>query len=198
VFVRQKIRSVAILAPGRRSGRCSRRTCCRWCSSPDWRLLGVVLAAVALLDSGVSDGIDGIVRADCVGGAAGAAVGLLVSLLLRSCRFGGDESLPLDPLTPFRRGRNCHHSSRRPDRQQMESDRLTQVTATLVVTVALVGVAAWQAASGRAPSSRLIRAVALVLHLAGGLVRAVRPFALAPWFPLRHAVIDSPAGQSDA
>ena len=32
-------------------------------------------------------------------------------------------------------------------------------------------------------------AVAFVLHLAGiGLVRAVRPLALATWFPLRHAV----------
>ena len=57
----------------------------------------------------------------------------------------------------------------------------TQVGATVAVSAALVGVAAWQAASLRVGAIVSIgfAGVALVLHLAGaGLVRAVRPLAL--------------------
>ena len=64
--------------------------------------------------------------------------------------------------------------------------------ATLAVSAALIAVAAWQAASLRVGALVCVgfAGVALVLHLAGeGLVRAVRPLARAPWFPLRHAVI---------
>jgi putative ABC transport system permease protein len=60
------------------------------------------------------------------------------------------------------------------------------------VSVALVAVAAWQAASLEV--GLLVcggfAGTALLLHGAGSaLVRAVRPLAYAPWFPLRHAVV---------
>jgi putative ABC transport system permease protein len=67
-----------------------------------------------------------------------------------------------------------------------------QIGATVAVTALLVAIAAWQAAS---LSVALVvcggfAAVSLVLHGAGALfVRAVRPLTVAPWFPLRHAVV---------
>ena len=62
---------------------------------------------------------------------------------------------------------------------------------TAVVSAALVGVAAWQAASWQVGLIVCggFAAVALILHGAGILlIRAVRPLSAAPWFPLRHAV----------
>ena len=62
-----------------------------------------------------------------------------------------------------------------------------------LVSAALVGVAAWQAASLRVGADRLrrLRAVSrwCCTAPASALVRAVVPLASAPWFPLRHAVI---------
>lgn len=60
------------------------------------------------------------------------------------------------------------------------------------VTAALVALASWQAASLRVGLlvSVAFVVVALVLHLCGVvLVRSVRPLARVRWFPLRHAVI---------
>jgi putative ABC transport system permease protein len=62
----------------------------------------------------------------------------------------------------------------------------------VVVSAALVAVAAWQAASLRVGLIVCggFAGVAILLHLAGlGLIRGVAPLASAPWFPLRHAVI---------
>ncbi len=61
-----------------------------------------------------------------------------------------------------------------------------------LVGAALVGVAAWQAGSWRAGAAVSIgfAAVSAVLYGAAfAVVRLVMPLASAPWFPLRHAVI---------
>src|SRR4029079_15206025 len=70
-------------------------------------------------------------------------------------------------------------------------DRL-QLAAAVVVTVALVGIAGWQAASLKVGAIVCagFAGLAFVLHLVGtGIVRAVRPVARARSFPLRHAVL---------
>jgi putative ABC transport system permease protein len=66
-----------------------------------------------------------------------------------------------------------------------------QLIAATAVTAALVGLAAWQASSFRVALIVCggFAGIALVLHAAGALlVRAVRPLAATPYFPLRHAV----------
>jgi putative ABC transport system permease protein len=63
--------------------------------------------------------------------------------------------------------------------------------AATVVTVALIALAAWQASSFKVALVVCggFAGIALVLHAAGALlVRAVRPLAATPYFPLRHAV----------
>src|SRR5262249_41577423 len=67
----------------------------------------------------------------------------------------------------------------------------TSVLTAVAVSIALVALASWQAASlrGGLRVSVGFAGVALILPLAGiGLVRAVKPLATASWFPLRHAV----------
>jgi putative ABC transport system permease protein len=67
-----------------------------------------------------------------------------------------------------------------------------QVAAAVLVGAALIAVAGWQAASLQVGAIVCggFAAVAFALHLVGaGVVRAVRPIARAPWFPLRHAVL---------
>jgi putative ABC transport system permease protein len=68
----------------------------------------------------------------------------------------------------------------------------TRVVAAVLVTVALAGLASWQAASWRVGlivSGGFI-SVAIVLFLTGALlVWAVRPLKRVKWFPLRHAII---------
>jgi putative ABC transport system permease protein len=63
----------------------------------------------------------------------------------------------------------------------------------LLVGTALVAVASWQAASLKAGLYVCLgfAGVTLVLHLAGrALVRLITPLTIAPWFPLRHAVLN--------
>jgi putative ABC transport system permease protein len=202
VFVRQKIRSVAIL---KCLGATVRQVLATYVLQVvllalTGSLLGVALAGAALsvipasLTAAFGDIAYGLTGSAVV---QGVAVGLLVSLLFA-----------LVPLLDVRRVKplllirgldalpgaagNVKGTGRRSIAQWWRAIDWTQVVATLAVSAALVGVAAWQAASLRAGAIVSIgfAAVALVLHLAGaGLVRAVRPLALAPWFPLRHAVI---------
>jgi putative ABC transport system permease protein len=202
VFVRQKIRSVAIL---KCLGASVRQVLATYVLQVvllglTGSLLGVVLAAVALssipasLTASLGDVAYGLTASAVI---QGVAVGLLVSLLfalvplleVRRVKplllIRGLDSIPgAVSGTP---GPLAGSMVRR-----LKAIDWTQVGATLAVSAALVAVAAWQAASLRAGAivSVGFGAVALVLHLAGaGLVRAVRPLALAPWFPLRHAVI---------
>ncbi len=77
-------------------------------------------------------------------------------------------------------------------RQRLRRIDWLQWASPAAVGAALVAVASWQAGSLRAGAAVSIgfAVVAAVLYLAAlVLVRAVRPLASAPWFPLRHAVI---------
>jgi putative ABC transport system permease protein len=68
----------------------------------------------------------------------------------------------------------------------------TRIAAVIVVSLALVGVAVWQAASLKVGVVLCIgfAALALVLHFAGrGLIALVAPLANSRSFPLRHAVL---------
>lgn len=185
VFVRQKIRSVAIL-------KCVGATTSQVLSTYvvqvvllglTGSLLGVAIAAIAIASipasvvasfGGVTYGLTGSAVLQGVG------VGLLVSVLFS-----------LVPLLEVRRVKPL--LLLRGDGTANGVPRIdwVQVGVTAIVSAALVGVAAWQAASWQAGLIVCggFAAVALVLHGAGiALVRAVRPLAAAPWFPLRHAV----------
>src|SRR5262249_54053726 len=108
----------------------------------------------------------------------GLAIGVLVSLLfsvvpLLQVRAGKPSLLLRDESLPSR-----------PD--------WLRVAAAVLVSVALVAVAAWQAASLKVGVVVCVgfAALALVLHLAGRLlVYLVAPLARSRSFPLRHAVL---------
>ncbi len=199
VFVRQKIRSVAIL---------------KCLGATTGQVLATYVAQVALL--GLAGSLTGVALAwaamrlipasllAILGGvtygltasaiAQGVAVGLLVSLLFA-----------LVPLLEVRRVKPLLLLRGSDQRQQQKSAwtgsglralaaRIdwVQVAAGMVVGAGLVAVASWQAASLRAGLlvSGGFAAVALVLYGAAWvLVRAARPLARARWFPLRHAVL---------
>jgi putative ABC transport system permease protein len=201
VFVRQKLRSVAIL---KCLGASTRQVLATYVLQVvllglTGSLLGVALAAAALaaipasLTAALGDISYGLTLSAVL---QGLGVGLLVSLLFA-----------LVPLLDIRRVKplllirgldalpgaaGSGAAARRSLAAWWRGIDWTQVGATLAVSAALVGVAAWQAASLRVGAIVSIgfAGVALLLHLAGlALVRAVRPLTLARWFPLRHAVI---------
>ena len=199
VFVRQKIRSVAIL---------------KCLGATTGQVLATYVAQVALL--GLAGSLMGVALAwaamrmipasllAILGGvtygltasaiAQGVAVGLLVSLLFA-----------LVPLLEVRRVKPLL-LLRGSDQRQQQKPAWTgsglralaaridwvQVAAGVLVGAGLVAVASWQAASLRAGLlvSGGFAAVALVLYGAAWLlVRAARPLARARLFPLRHAVL---------
>jgi putative ABC transport system permease protein len=185
VFVRQKIRSVAIL---KCVGATTTQVLLTYVVQVvllglTGSLLGVSIAAVAIASipasvaasfGGVSYGLTGSAVAQGVG------VGLLVSLLFS-----------LVPLLEVRRVKPLLLLRGEDTVSRGAGIDWVQVAVTGVVTAALVAIAAWQAASWEVAFIVCggFAAVALLLHGAGiVLVRAVRPLAAAPWFPLRHAV----------
>ena len=187
VFVRQKIRSVAIL---------------KCLGATTGQVLATYVAQVAAL--GIAGSVLGVFIAEAAlraiplslsatfGGIAygltwsaivqGVSVGLLVSLLFA-----------LVPLLEVRRIKPLLllRGSDVP-RPLLARIDLVQVAAGVAVAACLVAVASWQAASLLAGAivSGGFAAIALVLYAAGWLlVRGTRPLAHAPWFPLRHAVL---------
>ena len=185
VFVRQKIRSVAIL-------KCVGATGWQVLSTYvaqvvllglTGSLLGVAIAAVAIasIPASVAQAFGGVAYG-LTGSAVlqGVAVGLLVSLLFS-----------LVPLLEVRRVKPLLLLRGSDTVVGIPRIDWVQVGVTAIVSAALVAVAAWQAASWQVGLIVCggFAAVALILHGAGiALVRAVRPLASAPWFPLRHAV----------
>jgi putative ABC transport system permease protein len=185
VFVRQKIRSVAIL-------KCVGATTAQ--------ILSAYVAQVILL--GLAGSLLGVVIAwiaiasipPSVAAAFGdVSYGLTLSAVLQGLFVGLVVSVlfALAPLLEIRRvkpllllrGLDTQISRARID--------WIQVGVIGVVSAALVSVAAWQAASWKVGLivSGGFAVVTLLLHGAGVLlVRAVRPLASASWFPLRHAV----------
>jgi putative ABC transport system permease protein len=202
VFVRQKLRSVAIL---KCLGATARQVLATYVLQVlllalAGSLMGVILAAAAIasipasLTAALGDISYGLTASAVL---QGLGVGLLVSLL-----FALVPLLDVRRVKPLVLIRGIDAVPGQQDAPADGSDRnwsrrlgtvdWAQIGATAAVTAALVGVAAWQAASLRVGAIVCIgfAGIALLLHLAGiGLVRAVRPLALAPWFPLRHAVI---------
>jgi len=199
VFVRQKIKSVAIL-------KCLGATTAQ--------VLATYVVQVALL--GLAGSLTGVLLAEAAmrmipaslsasfGGVAygltasaiaqGVAVGLLVSLLFALVPLL--EVRRVKPLLLLR-GTDTGHSQgpRRVGfgvRSFIARIDWVQVATGILVTAGLVGVASWQAASVRAGLlvSGGFAVVSLVLYGAAWLlVRAARPLARSRWFPLRHAVL---------
>lgn len=198
VFVRQKIRSIAIL---KCVGATTRQVLTIYVVQVlllglTGSVLGVALAALglravppALLASFGGDGL----RLTASAITQGVAVGLLVSLLFSLVPLlevrrvkpllllrGGDR---VDP--PVARGTgSLNRWIRRLD--------WMQIGAAAAVTAALVGIASWQAASLQVGLIVCggFAALALLLHGAGSLlVYAVRPLARTRVFALRHAVL---------
>ena len=198
VFVKQKIRSVAIL---KCVGATTRQVLGTYMLQVmllglSGSLLGVGLAAAALraipesMTASIGDGAIGLTASAVV---QGCAVGLLVSLLfslvpllevrrvkpLLLLRGGGDVSLLTGAV-------------KRPLKERLRAIDRVQVAAAVLVALALMAVASWQAASLQVGLIVCggFAALALLLHGAGvGLVRAVRPLARTKTFALRHAVL---------
>lgn len=204
VFVRQKIRSVAILkCVGATTGQVLATYVLQVVLlGLTGSLLGVALAAAGIaaipesLTASLGDVSYGLTWSAVL---QGVSVGLLVSLLfalvpllevrrikplllLRGSDTGGTQTGAEGP----------RRDARTRARDWLRSLDWLQIGAAALVTVALVGVASWQAASLRAGGivSAGFAAVALVLYGAAfAVVRAVAPLASAPWFPLRHAML---------
>ena len=204
VFVRQKIRSVAIL---------------KCVGATTSQVLGAYVLQVVFLGlAGSTLGV-GLARLalgaipESIGAALGAttytltlsavwqgmAVGMLVSLLFSLVPLL--EVRRVKPLLLLRGGMTGGGpgAERFPPwwtaagvRARIAALDRVQVAAAVAVSAALVAVAGWQAASLKIGAIVCggFAGVALILHLVGtGVVRAVRPIARAPWFPLRHAVL---------
>jgi putative ABC transport system permease protein len=207
VFVRQKIRSVAILkCVGATTGQVLATYVLQVVMlGLAGSLLGVGIAAAAIqaIPASVATAFGGVEYGLTWSGVLqGVAVGFLVSLLfslvplleVRSVKpllllRGGDVAGgPTAGGTPGVAGQNGFARVR----AWFRSLDWVQVAATVLVSAALVGVAAWQAASLEVALIVCggFAGTAIVLHLAGiGVIRAVGPLASAPWFPLRHAVV---------
>jgi putative ABC transport system permease protein len=203
VFVKQKIRSVAIL---KCVGATTRQVLATYVLQVillglAGSLLGVALAAlgIAAIPASVAASFGGLAYGLTWSAVLhGVSVGLLVSVLfalvplleVRRVRplllLRGGESLP--PPGAALVGRRA----RRTVRELARSLDWLQIAAGGLVTAGLVAVASWQAASLEAGAIVSIgfAAVALVLYAAAWIVvRAVMPLASAPWFPLRHAML---------
>jgi putative ABC transport system permease protein len=199
VFVRQKIRSVAILK-------------CIGASTPQvlatyvlqvallavaGSLIGVGLAAVAIrsIPAAVAESFGGLPYGLTTSAVLqGLAVGLLVSVL-----FALVPLLDVRRIKPLLliRGVDSPLSSaaasvRNGWREKLRRFDWLQIAVACLVGGALITVASWQAGSWRAGAAVSLgfAVVAIVLYGAAfALVRLVLPLASAPWFPLRHAVI---------
>jgi putative ABC transport system permease protein len=205
VFVRQKIRSVAIL---KCVGATTRQVLAAYVLQVvvlglTGSVLGVALAAGAL--AAIPENIGAAFGAATYGLTAsavwqGVSVGLLVSLLFSLVPLL--EVRRVKPLLLLRGGTTAGLAgpagypgwwTLAGIRARFANIDWTQAVAAVLVGAALVAVAGWQAASLR--MGLIVCAgfagIALALHLAAtGVVRAVRPVARSRWFPLRHAVLN--------
>lgn len=204
VFVRQKIRSVAIL-------KCVGATTGQVLGAYVLQVvflglagsaLGVGLARLAL--GAIPEDIGAVIGATTYSLTPsavwqGVAVGMLVSLLFSLVPLL--EVRRVKPLLLLRGGATTGLAGTTvfppwwtPTgvRARMAALDRAQVAAAVVVGAALIAVAGWQAASLKigAIVCAGFAGVAFLLHLAGAAtVHAVRPIARARWFPLRHAVL---------
>jgi putative ABC transport system permease protein len=204
VFVRQKIKSIAIL---KCLGATTRQVLAAYVVQvvllgAAGSALGVAIARVTLaaIPPSVATTFGPVTKYGLTWSAVwqGVSVGLLVSLLfslvpllevrrvkpLLLLRGGSGGSAPRTGAREWWRPAQALEAMRRWD--------WVQIGAAVVVGAALVAVASWQAASLRVGLVVCagFAAVAFVLQLvAAGVVYAVRPVARTRWFPLRHAVL---------
>ena len=197
VFVKQKIRSVAIL---KCVGATTRQVLGTYVLQVMLLGLGGSVLGVGLAAAGLA-AIPASATAAFGGGPPaltwsavlqGAGVGLLVSLLFSLVPLL--EVRRIKPLLLLR-GSDVMASggqARRPWRSRLRAVDRVQAAVAVIVALALAAVASWQAASveiGLIVSGGFAL-LALLLHGAGvGLVRAVRPLARTRIFALRHAVL---------
>jgi putative ABC transport system permease protein len=205
VFVRQKIRSVAIL-------KCVGATTRQVLSAYVLQVvvlgltgsaLGVALARAGL--AAIPPSIGAAFGSTSYGLTAsavwqGVSVGLLVSLLFSLVPLL--EVRRVKPLLLLRGGATTGLAGPAGYpawwriagmRARFAGIDWTQAGAAVLVGAALVAVAGWQAGSVRI--GLIVCAgfagIALLLHIAASaVVRAVRPVARTRWFPLRHAVLN--------
>jgi putative ABC transport system permease protein len=185
VFVRQKIRSVAIL-------KCLGATTAR--------ILLAYVAQVILL--GLAGSVMGVAIAgiaialiphSLVESFGGVPYGLTLSAVLQGLFVGLIVSVlfALAPLLEIRRVKPLLLLRGLETQTPRARIDWIQIGVIGIVSAALVSVAAWQAASWKVGGivSVGFGILTLLLHGAGMLlVRAVRPLASTRWFPLRHAV----------
>ena len=204
VFVKQKIRSVAILkCLGATAGQVLATYVAQvMLLGLGGSLLGVGIAAIAIAAIPESAAAAfGNVPYGLTWSAAlqGTAVGLLVSLLFSLVPLL--EVRRIKPLLLLRGSEMAAVAAPGQAKRRWPLSWLpgavfradpVQAAAALACTAALVAIAAWQAASIMVALVVCggFAAVALILHGAGVLlVRVAKPLAAAPWFPLRHAVV---------
>jgi putative ABC transport system permease protein len=204
VFVRQKIRSVAIL---KCVGATTRQVLAAYVLQVVFlgltgSALGVALAGTALKAIPANLGAAlGATRYSLTGSAVwqGVSVGLLVSLLfslvpLLEVRRVKPLLLLRGGSTPGLAGPSTHPGwwTIGGVRSRLASLDWTQVAAAILVSFALVAVAGWQAASLKVGAIVCagFAGIALLLHIVSTVVvHAVRPLARLRYFPLRHAVL---------
>jgi len=203
VFVRQKVKSVAIL---KCVGATTRQVLAAYVLQVvllglAGSLLGVGLAKLAL--SAIPERVGAALGATAYSLTLsavwqGLAVGLLVSLL-----FSLVPLLEVRRVKPLLLLRGGTSGSGDPAysapwwtiagaRARLAAVDRTQAATALMVSLVLVAIAGWQAASLKVGAIVCagFAGLALVLSLvSGGIVGAVRPVARARWFPLRHAVL---------
>jgi putative ABC transport system permease protein len=199
VFVKQKIRSIAIL---KCVGATTRQVLATYLAQVlllglTGSALGVGLAYLGL--RAIPDSMVAAFGGDTLGLtrsaiAQGLAVGLLVSLLFSLVPLL--EVRRVKPLLLLRGGDPAVSTGPSVQRASIAARLRTidwlQVTAAVLVSTALVAVASWQAASIRVGLIVCGGFAGLALLLLGAgalLVRAVRPLAQTRIFPLRHAVL---------
>ena len=186
VFILQKIRSIAVLkCLGARSDQIM------WvyvlqvvALGLAGSVLGVALARAVLAAIPVALGGSTSILAEADYGlswsaaAQGTAVGILVSLLFS--------------VVPLMQVRYVKPSLLLRDETARRPRDWTRIAVMVLVSLGLVAVAGWQAGSLRVGAVVCcgFAALAVVLQLAGrGLITLLKPLALSPSFPLRHAVL---------
>jgi putative ABC transport system permease protein len=196
VFVHQKLRSIAVL---KCLGATSRQVLATYLMQVIVLALagsglGVLVAAAAIqaipasLAAALGAASYGLTMSAAL---QGIAVGLLVSLLFAVVPLL--DVRRVKPLLVLRQGTVAgggESSAGRPWHRRVD---WVKVLASLLISVALAGVAGWQAGSWRVGLviTLALAAVGLVLTGAGAaLVRAVAPLAWSRRFAVRHAVIN--------
>jgi len=203
VFVRQKVKSVAIL---KCVGATTRQVLAAYVLQVvllglAGSLLGVGLAKLAL--SAIPERVGAALGATAYSLTLsavwqGLAVGLLVSLLFSLVPLL--EVRRVKPLLLLRGGTSGLGDAVYSApwwtiagvRARLAAVDRTPAATALMVSLVLVAIAGWQAASLKVGAIVCagFAGLALVLSLvSGGIVGAVRPVARARWFPLRHAVL---------